>query len=351
MTRKPSPNLLGKEALRRSAALLFTEQNAIAVLANVPERMDSREQQSEIDDLATKTSSELKLLVKALHANVRSMRSHFGIQLEQSALLAVLDHIRKTTKPNQACYVPVWKLSEWIAHYDTLGFAKHFRISIDPHCIGRDYAGGFEVRALEVTMFEDMASLFNLARTAYLATSANPTIPKPELKSAVSLYRATASAAFYFVESFMNELAVDYVWEHRSTISPKDLVRLTEWDEESKRRKFVSTRDKLVLYPRIIAGSPSPLLDEDTCPELRFIVGSARNIRDSIVHASTARKDEEGEFDKEDAIFSLKYEGVEQIVDAAVTVIMKINSALSRASLAWLIGRGSDGFFPSKTFD
>jgi hypothetical protein len=42
---------------------------------------------------------------------------------------------------------------------------------------------------------------------------------------------------------------------------------------------------------------------------------------------------------------------VEEIVDAAVTLIRKIQASTSRVELPWLFGRNDDGFFPVKTFD
>jgi hypothetical protein len=256
----------GSEVLRRQATLLFNEQCAIAILGNMPERMDSRERRENVEALSEKTTGELRLVVTALRENTQQMRAALGVKLDQAALLALLDHLQNFTEGGCACYVPVWKISEWLSKYDTFGLDPHSRISIDPHCIGRDYPGGFELRQLEVTLFEDMASLFNLAREKYIQTAAMREQAKVERKRAVALYRAAVSAAFYFVECFMNELAADYVWRNRPRISAHDMAYLTEWDDQRQRARFVSTRDKLVIYPRIITGSQYPLLDEGNCP-------------------------------------------------------------------------------------
>jgi hypothetical protein len=133
--------------------------------------------------------------------------------LDQGGLLALADHLQTFTEDGCACYVPVWKLSAWLSKYDPLGLDPHCRLSIDPHCIGKAYPGRFEVRQLEITLFEDLASLFNLAREKYIQTVATHEPAKVELKLAVALYRAIVSAAFYFVECFMNELAADCVWK------------------------------------------------------------------------------------------------------------------------------------------
>ncbi len=173
----------GMKDRRRIATKLFNEQCAIAILANLPERLDSRERQEQIEALREKTSRELRDFLSALRANIQVMRAQLGVKLNRDQLLALLDLLQQST----TCYVPVWKLSEWLSRYDALGLAPHCRISIDPHCIGRDYPGGFEIRMLEVTMFEDMASLFNLAKDAFLRTSSSPGPSKSVLKGAVAL--------------------------------------------------------------------------------------------------------------------------------------------------------------------
>jgi hypothetical protein len=338
-------------ARRQIAAQLFNEQCAIAILANLPERLNSQERQEQIEALGEMTSGQLKDLVTSLRTNIEAMRLQFGIKVDRDELLSLLDHIQQSTKADYACYVPIWKLSEWLSKYDALQLPPHCRISIDPHGIGRHDPAGFEIRVLEVTMFEDMASLFNLAREYHIRNSAQPKPPKFELKRGVALYRATASAAFYFIESFMNGLAADHVWNHRGQMSSGDLTYLTEWDEQRQRQKFISTRDKLVLYPKIIVGSQHPLLDEGNCPELKFIVSKAKDLRDAIVHASTAKKDEESEYEKENAIMGLKYHAAEEIVDSAIALIRKIQAATAKVDLPWLIGRGNDGFFPASVFD
>jgi hypothetical protein len=349
-----APSRLGvsrRAILVRTATALFNEQCAIAILANLPDRVDSQERRGHVEALAEKSAAELEDIISALRKNVEQMRSTFGVKVDQNQLLALMDYIQRSIKGDQACYFPIWKLSGWLTRYDALGLDPHWRISIDPLCIGKDYPGGFEIRALEVTLFEDVASLFNMARQAHMQTAEHGS-SKVDLKRAAALYRSAISATFYFVECFMNEVAADYVWRHRSEISANDLTRLTEWDDQRQRPRFVSTRDKLVLYPRIITGSQYPLLDEGNCPELKFIVTKAKDFRDAIVHASTAKKDEQGEYDKENAIVQLNYETVEEIVDAAVSLIRKIQAAIAkRDDLHWLSGRAADGFFPASVFD
>ena len=119
--------------LRQKATRLFNEQCAIAILANLPDRLNSRERQDEIDGIAEKTKKDLMLFVEVLQANVQEMRGQLGITVDQKYLLALLDHIQRSTKPNYACYVLFWRLSEWISKYDHMGIDLTGGRSIDPH--------------------------------------------------------------------------------------------------------------------------------------------------------------------------------------------------------------------------
>ena len=106
-----------------------------------------------------------------------------------------------------------------------------------------------------------------------------------------------------------------------------------------------------MIYPRIVTGSQYPLLDEGNCPELKFIVEKAKALRDAIVHASTAKRDQDDEFDKERSAMTLDYPTVEEIVDSSVMLVRKIQTKTSLVPLRWLFDRGEDGFFPETTFE
>jgi len=63
--------------------MLFNEQCAIAVLANLPQRINSEERQAQIEALTIKPPRELRGFVKAIRANVEQLRIGFGIKLDQ----------------------------------------------------------------------------------------------------------------------------------------------------------------------------------------------------------------------------------------------------------------------------
>ena len=71
----PRPlGMSGRDALLRTATTLFNEQCAIAILANLPERIDSEARRSQVEALAEKPKGELRAFVELLRANVERMR-------------------------------------------------------------------------------------------------------------------------------------------------------------------------------------------------------------------------------------------------------------------------------------
>ena len=277
--------------LREQAAALFLEQAAISVLANNPDRFSPQQIQENIEALnSIRNRKELRSLVSRLRSSLDGMRSHYGVMVSRERIFAWIQAIQRIIAPGQVCYVPVGLLAKDLTFYSKMAFPPHTRIRIDPQCVGRDYPNGFEVRSLEVSLYEDMSWLFNLAQECYMGVhSMQPkgeTNRKLALKQHAALMRATMSAAFYFVESYINCVAADYLFDHPDVPNEKDKSLLTEWDSTKSRYRFVSTRDKPVNYPRIVTGVAFPPIDENNCPELKYFVTTAKAFRDAIVHAS-----------------------------------------------------------------
>ena len=232
-------------------------------------------------------------------------------------------------------------------------FSPHCRVGIDVHGLGPDYPPFLELRLLEATFYEDMCSLFNAARISSIEREKRQ-VSKSELKTSVALYRATLSAAFYFVECYLNGLATAHLLSGGTpSLKESDLGLLREWNYQAKRPKFVSTRDKLLQYPRILTGASHPPIQESNCPELALFVNKAKMFRDAIVHASPAPDISTSVPEKEQAIFSLRFEDIEQIVDTAIALVIKIESVVHGGTqgLPWLKQRYPRSPFPEEVFE
>ncbi len=354
--RRATSRHVNLKSLRERAAELFKEQAAILILANDPQRLSPDQISANVEHLNTlKTHKELQTIVDSLIDTIANLREVFEVKVSRAQLFSLMDWIQKTAVDTQMCYMPLGMLSEDIGSYSRLGLPPHARISIDPRCLGRDYPGGFEIRLLEASLFEDMCALFNECLASIKALPSSKSRGSIDWKRAAkkhaALARATVSAAFYFVEAFINCAAADHVYLNGKMLSEKDRALLTEWDETRKRSKFISTRDKLVQYPRIITGATFPPIDENNCPELDFFVTTAKDFRDAIVHASVSSDPGNDSPKKEHLFMGLKQSEVEKIVDAAIILAGKVGTAISGRPPAWLHQRDETGFFPDRVFE
>ncbi|MGD0694237.1 MAG: hypothetical protein ABSB82_05230 [Terriglobia bacterium] len=357
MSGRPTPSISGTlQDLRAKATDFFREQMAILVLANHPERLSPQQISENVDAIhSMRSRKELKAWISKLRITVEQMRQKFGVRISREQTFAIMDWIHRTAGPNQACYMPAGMLGDYLTMYAEMKLPPHARVSLDPLCIGRDYPGGFEVRVLEASLFEDMCALFNQSQERFAAIPKTRPVGAIDLKIAAkrhaALMRATVSTAFYFVEAYINCLAADHVHKNGGQLSENDRMVLTEWDPSKNRHRLLSTRDKLVKYPRIITASAFPPIDENSCPELKYFVTTAKDFRDAIVHASASYDPVEAYPKKELLFAGLKQDEVGKIVDTAVALIEKIETLVSGRPQKWLRRRGENGFFPDEVFE
>jgi hypothetical protein len=330
------------KALRNEVEELSIERYAIAVLINGWKRERRGILEAQVDQ-ASKIQSRKHLgeNIKLLRRAVEELRQKSGMRLNRRELVDLVAHM-ENEPPNEICWVQKGLLSTWLTYYDKMRWPAHYRIGIDVH--GVYPAPAIQYRAPEISLYEDMCVLYNQA-----ASESKHVDPdrkeKSALKRTAAFDRATLSTAFYFVEAYLNGIAFDFVASRGATLSSEQLSVLTEWDEKKQRTKFVSTRDKLLQYPRIITGASHPPLTEDNCPELAVITEKAKAFRDSIVHASPALERTTLLPEKEYALYGIAIQGVSEVVDASISLVRKIEILIhgDDSQINWLQAR-SDVF-------
>jgi hypothetical protein len=229
-----------------------------------------------------------------------------------------------------------------------------------------------EIRIIEAALFEDMCAMFNWAWDL-TPRCIRPAATKRDIKAAGAARRGTVVAAFYLIEAYLNSLAFDHVANHNDHLSEADLGKLTEWDYGKNRQRFVSFRDKLLGYPRIILGVAAPPLQENNCPEIAFLLRQAKNFRDAIVHANPKPDPNTLEVEKDlafwkigscnpifqaDAGSSSSSQELEtnlwmRTADNAIEVVAKIETVIHGdvSRLFWLTRRPEGGPFPESVFE
>ena len=198
-----------------------------------------------------------------------------------------------------------------------------------------------------------MCALFNLARESHL--NRRDTESKQAVKERVALQRATVVASFNVIEAYLNGLAFDHVELNGKKLDDAAKALLTEWDPVKQRPlRYLSLREKLLKYPRLIMGVEHPPLQENNCVELKFVVETAKRVRDAIVHASPAPNIVTLDPEKEIAVHGVDFETAEQVVDATVTLIRKVEEKINGGDnrlRGWLHARSPDGAFPDVAFE
>ena len=173
-----------------------------------------------------------------------------------------------------------------------------------------------------------------------------------QLKQRGALKRAVVTGAFYFVESYLNGLAYDFLATTKRTLSEKELVMMTEWHTVRAEPRYVRFRDKLLHYPRIILDLEHPPLQENNCEPLAFLLDQIKRLRDAIVHASPVTfSGNDAMSAKEFAVFDMDQRVTDEIVDQTIALVRLLEKSVRGHDdfLDWLVERDG-GRFPEAAF-
>jgi hypothetical protein len=346
--------------LRRKALGALRETKAIALFTRPMTPDEIARMATAAQDIAEASGPALLERYEFYQRQLEELRHGYGASVSRDDLLTVLSYI-EAAPSGLVTYAPYWILRRWFGSYrDHLATVSkipcHAFIGID--ATGQMYerrSTEFEVRLLEASLFEDMCALFNLVANAQAGrnTGSESIIAR---KERLSLQRATILAAFNVVEAYLNGIAFDFLETNESQLSESAESLLSEWDATRQRRRYLSLRDKLLQYPKVVTGTEHPPLHEDNCPELKFVVETAKRFRDAIVHASPAPDALTGALEKEIAVHGVQFETVERLVDATIALIRKVDQIVYGSNSAerlrfWLHDRPPGGTFSDAVFE
>jgi len=225
----------------------------------------------------------------------------------------------------------------------------HALISID--VLGVNNSKTIEVYMLEASLFEDMATLWNATSEYYSETSNSETFDKKKFKRLLALNRATAKAAFNFLEGYINGLAYDVLLTQETSNKEKEI--LSEWDNETQRQKPQSLRQKLLRYPRIACQLDYDPIDENRYDEMSRILKFEQQVRHSLIHPSPRSSRTEDDIERELEFRSLSIETVGKLCDDVIELVFTINKILQGKFgdvEHWLYRRGDQGKFDENIF-
>jgi hypothetical protein len=336
--------------LRREAVELTQEFTAIALLTNSIEKQALAKLADVEAQLMTSTSrKDLRAYIKVRRADVASWRADKHVQASRQELIELLQGIR-AAPDGQLAYVRKAYLAKLIGIYDHYPWPAHCQIGFPKEGIDLKH-WVIEWRLLEALLYEDLCALYNLSLD-FAEKPDDRADSRVRFKQGEALRRAVVTAAFYFLESYLNGLAYDFRATTSRSLNERELELLTEWDTARNVPRYARFRDKLIQYPRIILDREHPPLQENNCEPLAFMLEQIKTLRDAIVHASPVTlKPSEAMSSKELAIFDMAPELIDMIVDKTIELVRTIERTIRGDDkfLDWLKER-ENGRFPETAF-
>lgn len=334
---------------------LLREYEAICFILNKFTQEDRAALANSYADQNRLKKGDLRKRISMLKVDISELRQEFAIKASPHALERILKSWEEV--PDKDWLIPKFLLNDvfdgrkLLTDFERL--PAHAYIAFHGGAY-RTVVGEVEIHLVEACLFEDMCALFNAAKMAEpkMLTKHSQGQSKICRKTAVALFRATITAVFNLMEAYLNGLAYDYCVQNKHTLDDATKRMLTEWDYARKRPYYLSLRDKVLQYPKIILGHTHPPIQENNTPEFRFLI-DYKDKRNAIVHPSPGPDLETYENLNSDQFFNLDQTQVERVVDCAITLIRKIEKTITgnTDSLFWLHLRGTDGLFPEKAFD
>lgn len=342
--------------LRDKANALLRECMATSWIVSPPDPDEISRLAWYKETIQSATRKELHLIIKQIEVKIKEIRSAYKIKAPPSVLLNILQ-MMENAPPEKSVLIPLyaWRSLFKSDAYPITGmdvWPLHARIALDASGLVYAESRHPEVHLLEAVMFEDMAALFNLAKQEYVTTSTGGQ-GKCLIKRRNALCRAAIMAAIYFVESYLNGLAADYVIYNEPDLENSTKSLLLDWDYDRNRPRYLSLRDKLLQYQRILLKVEHAPLQETNCPEMAIVIKAAKLVRDAVAHPSPTLDLKTVDIEKERVILCLDFETMQAVVDAAVSLVLQIEEAVQgdRERLFWIHGRDSSGLFPDIAFE
>lgn len=343
------------DELREQALTLLREDQALAFVISPPDPAGKERAELTRARILQGSKKEVLSYIAGVRQHMQGRRREYGVRAKPRDLLSFLEHAEQAP-PGQLMWAPLFFVRSFFRDYAKVwpGSAllpAHARVMFDAQGLGATGEPIHGIRLVEGTVYEDMAALCNLAigqsESAQGATVRLPT------KTLDALCRATIAASVYFVEAYLNGLAFDHLVQHEDSLSPDERLILQDWDEKRNRPRYLSLRDKLLQYQRIVTRSQHARLQESNCPEIARFLEIVDLIRNPLAHPSPHFDLDTGRPDKELALYSVTLETACDAADCAVSLVKKLEEVVCGHNdrIPWLFSRGSDGRFPPEAFE
>ena len=339
------------DRLRKKALHLLRERHALIFVISGVDKPVLQTIQNEREQINQANKSQLQSYIKKVTSDISQRRTEYGVCASGEQLINFLENA-ESSPPGQSYYPTVVELREFFQDYakvwaDSALFPAHVRVCFDPS--GLVPWGG--VRILEATIYEDMASLWNLLK---IRNDRHTGTQSPrELKTNDALCRSTVAAAVYFVEAYLNGLAFDYLTENSNTLTEENKEILSDFDFSKNRPRYLSLREKILKYQQIILQKAHAPIQPNNLQPLECLLEISDSIRNSLAHPAPNPNPRTGYPDKELAIYSVTAQTAQGAVDSAIELVLSLETLLhgDLSRISWLLKRNNEGEFSEEAFD
>ncbi len=336
-----------KPKIRQEAHDACIEYAMILSLVGAMTVSQRREFYYNISSIEKLTTKQLKSFTSQILHNVSESREKYGIKATRKELLFLWKSAEALK--DTVMLIPKYSMRELLSIPIPDAFEnlpEHARISVDVGLYREVPFSGVEIFVPEAILFENMCALYNTTLEHKNRWNKEDPKSKKLRKMAEALGRATLVTAFNFVEAYLNGIAVDYYIKNHDKLDPQTIQRLTEWDSVKKQYRYISFRDKLIGYPRIASGAKYPPLDENSCPEMAYLLEHSKSMRDAIVHPAASPDITHYDPAKETKLFKFSFDEVALVIDNAIALVRKIETTIfgNCNRLFWISDRNQEGF-------
>lgn len=350
---KPTTSSIGR--LRRDALALFRENYALAILAQQTTKESYRASQGIEGRIGRASRERLEQQIDGSKRIISDLRGRLGCTADQEDLVRLFRDAGEAPS-GLMLFIPKSMISQLCSNYDRVlpeygRLPMHAQISMESGEF-RERAGEVQIRVSEAIACEDLCALFNECAAAHLQMRHQSPIASHR-KAMAALLRATVSAAHRLLEAYLNGKAHDRLAVDQGELKQKDMDLLREWNSKRERPGFLSLRDKVSAYQRILTGQSHPALNEGNCPVLARVLASAEDTRNPIVHPSPRSEMNEYEPGKYIFVGDLEFDQVKSLTTDVLELIRQLEIAISGGTEQiglWHSRIGPDGRFGEEAF-
>lgn len=283
---------------------------------------------------------------------IKKLSKKIGLKVPLRKVLEWHAAIVKGISSGGVIFVGFWEFGTYFSNLDEIfgseweGFSRHAMLGFIPK---QTEKYRYEWYLPEAQVYMDMCVCIN---ELILLAAPNSDLSYYQVRKKQSAFRGAILNSYIFLEAYLNGIALDFAFRHPDKMTKEIETLVFEWDFLKSKRKYLSTRDKIFRYVKIITGQDCPL-QENNCPEMKFVTEVIEPFRDSIVHPAIFSYQGHSYDHKMHRHFRTDLKTAFRAVDNVIALVRRMNLIVKgpEAQLKWLKSRDEKNGFPNEAFE